>query len=246
VVPGSVSPRGVTEDGTAGSRHSPPVRPSSGDNGQIQIIDDFAAFVPPTTTAQQKGEAVRGGKVRHYERAGVALARKQLTIAMGTMRPAAPFAGPVRASVEWVRPWLASDSAKIRAAGKIPHPSRPDTDNLAKLLLDVLTALRFWADDNQVTTLTVAKRRGGQPGIALRVEPDMSTTPALELAAYHGAVSRFCALMRLSPDVPRAKKLAAELDVFGRWMEQRQREQDAEQPRQPDQPPRQAGEGWRF
>lgn len=211
----------------------------------FRIIDDFAAFTPPTTTAQQKGEAVtRGGKIRHYERAGVALARKRLTIAMGAIRPDSPFSGPTRVSVEWVRPWLASDSAKVRAAGKVPHPSRPDADNLAKLLLDVLTSLKFWHDDNLVTTLTVAKRRGGQPGIALRVEPDMATTPALELAGYHGAVSRFCALMHLTPDVPSRKKLEAELDAFCRWMEDRQRE--AEAGRQPAQAAQQGGDGWRF
>lgn len=210
----------------------------------FRVIDDFAALIPPTTTAQQKGEAVVGGKIRHYERAGVSLARKQLTIAMGAMRPATPCTGPARVSVEWVRPWLASDSARVRAGGKVPHPSRPDADNLAKLLLDVLTSLRFWSDDNLVTTLTVAKRRGGQPGIALRVEPDMSTTPALELAGYHGAVSRFCALMRLTPDVPARKKLGAELDAFCRWMEERQRA--TETGRQPARPGQQGGEGWRF
>lgn len=242
-----LEPRDVTEDGTAGSRHSPPVRPSSGDKRQTQIIDDFAAFTPPTTTAQQKGEAVtRSGKIRHYERAGVALARKTLTIAMAAMRPEIPFAGPTRASVEWVRPWLASDSPKARTAGKIPHPSRPDADNLAKLLLDVLTSLKFWTDDNLVTTLIIAKRRGGLPGISLRVEPDMASTPAQELACYHGAVSRFCALMRLTPDVPGGQKLAAELAAFCRWMEDRQRQAEAEPGRQPSQAARQGGDGWRF
>lgn len=38
----------------------------------------------------------------------------------------------------------------------VPHPSKPDLDNLAKGVLDALTGV-VWTDDGQVSSLTVRK-----------------------------------------------------------------------------------------
>ena len=43
------------------------------------------------------------------------------------------------------------------------HVKKPDIDNLAKLVLDVLTRQGWWRDDTQVTMLLVQKRYAG-PG----------------------------------------------------------------------------------
>jgi Holliday junction resolvase RusA-like endonuclease len=59
--------------------------------------------------------------------------------------------------------------------GRVPeHLQKPDLDNLAKLVLDVITRLqKCWIDDDQVVTLLVAKRwlpPGYRPGCQLEVK----------------------------------------------------------------------------
>lgn len=43
-------------------------------------------------------------------------------------------------------------------APKIYYAKKPDADNLAKAVLDALTALNVWGDDDQVVVLHVAKK----------------------------------------------------------------------------------------
>jgi len=38
------------------------------------------------------------------------------------------------------------------------HTKKPDVDNLAKLILDVLTKINYWSDDSQVVSLKVTKQ----------------------------------------------------------------------------------------
>ena len=48
--------------------------------------------------------------------------------------------------------------------------TRPDTDNLQKLLKDTMTQVGFWKDDAQVCKETVTKRWSReQPGIYIKV-----------------------------------------------------------------------------
>ena len=48
--------------------------------------------------------------------------------------------------------------------------TRPDTDNLQKLLKDCMTRVGFWNDDAQVCREEVTKRWSRQaPGIAIKV-----------------------------------------------------------------------------
>ena len=44
------------------------------------------------------------------------------------------------------------------SAPKIYYAKKPDADNLAKAVLDALTALNVWGDDDQVVVLHVAKK----------------------------------------------------------------------------------------
>ncbi len=48
--------------------------------------------------------------------------------------------------------------------------TRPDTDNLIKVLKDTMTKLRFWDDDAQVAEETVRKQWSKiKPGIAIEI-----------------------------------------------------------------------------
>jgi Holliday junction resolvase RusA-like endonuclease len=54
------------------------------------------------------------------------------------------------------------------------HDSKPDADNLAKAVLDALTTIQVWQDDDQVCELTVRKywEQPGthQPGCVVRIQ----------------------------------------------------------------------------
>ncbi len=72
--------------------------------------------------------------------------------------------GPVRMSVKWCFPRSGSHrDGEYRT-------SKPDTDNLQKLLKDCMTAVGFWKDDAQVASEIVEKFWAEIPGIYVCVE----------------------------------------------------------------------------
>lgn len=126
-------------------------------------LDFFMPMVPPTATHQEKKWTVRGGKPVSYEPAEVKAARAKLLAYLGQHRPEEPLEGPVELEVLWLFP------ANGRHGDMTPKVTRPDTDNLQKLLKDCITVLKFWRDDAQVYTETVMKFWADEPGIAIRV-----------------------------------------------------------------------------
>ncbi len=78
------------------------------------------------------------------------------------MRGAVPIEGPVELSINavYLRP-----KARRRAMWKT---SRPDADNLSKLIKDALNTVA-WRDDAQVCSLHVWKRYGALPGVSVRI-----------------------------------------------------------------------------
>ena len=63
------------------------------------------------------------------------------------------------------------DELKAARAKLSAHlTSKPDTDNLVKLLKDVMTELHFWKDDAQVASEVIEKYWADLPGIYVKVE----------------------------------------------------------------------------
>jgi Holliday junction resolvase RusA-like endonuclease len=89
------------------------------------------------------------------------------TICAAAMRGAKPIDGPVWLSIEACYAWPRSCSAKKRAANKW-RTSKPDYDNLAKLVGDALNGVA-WCDDSQVAKATVEKLHGDVPGLTVRI-----------------------------------------------------------------------------
>ncbi len=116
----------------------------------------------PLSTHQQKKVAVVGGKPRMYEPQRLKDARSLLMLALSPYRPRAPFAGAVRLAVRWQFP-----KGRHKSGYKT---TRPDTDNLQKLLKDCMTDAGFWKDDALVACEYVEKRWAEKPGIYVRVE----------------------------------------------------------------------------
>ena len=127
------------------------------------IIQFFEPMIPPTVTHQEKEIAIRHGKPVVYEPPALKDARAKLMAYIGRHRPEKPLSGPVALDVMWLFPITGKHhdgEAKT---------TKPDTDNLQKLLKDVMTDLGFWKDDAQVYYESVIKRYADAPGIAIYV-----------------------------------------------------------------------------
>mgnify|MGYP002686059653 CR=1 FL=1 len=126
------------------------------------MIEFFMPMIPPTATHQLKQVQVVNGKPRFYEPAAVKAARAKLTAHLAGHRPPEPMDGPLSLMVKWCFP------AKDKTNGSW-RTSRPDTDNLNKLLKDCMTALGFWHDDAQVAQEIIEKFWADLPGIYIRI-----------------------------------------------------------------------------
>lgn len=122
----------------------------------------FLDLVPPRTTAQQQKTAVINGRPRRYDPKSVKAARALYMAALAPHRPREPYSGPLRLTVRWQFP-----RGRRRAGWKT---TRPDTDNLQKLLKDCMTAAGFWRDDALVVSEVVEKVWSDRAGIFVRVE----------------------------------------------------------------------------
>ena len=79
---------------------------------------------------------------------------------------------PVRIFIEAHFPIPESASKKQKqsmASGKVMHMSRPDADNIAKIILDSLNKTAFY-DDAQLVDVRVQKRYGTEPCVIVTVE----------------------------------------------------------------------------
>lgn len=128
-------------------------------------MDFFINMEPPTATAQEKQVRIVHGKPLFYDPAPVKAARKLLITHLLPYRPAAPLTGPVSLSTVWLFP-----KGKRHRHGEW-RVTKPDTDNLQKLLKDCMTRCGFWNDDAQVVRETVEKRWSDEPsGIYIEIE----------------------------------------------------------------------------
>lgn len=135
---------------------------------------------PPRATAQEKGETIvsyldrRTGKVKrriqHYDKPEVVQARLYYGYGVKRFRPAEPIKGPVSVKITWIFP-----TSNKRLYDK-PKVTRPDVDNMAKALLDVMTGM-YWKDDNQICELKLQKFWGSpeDAGTAIVVYYDLES-----------------------------------------------------------------------
>ena len=120
-------------------------------------MDFFMNMVPPTATAQEHSVRVIKGKPVFFDPPKVKEAKKLLIRHLMSNRPAVPIEGPVQLTVMWLFP-----RGKRHKHGEW-RTTRPDTDNLEKLLKDCMTKVGFWKDDAQVVSERVEKRWSDDP-----------------------------------------------------------------------------------
>ena len=131
---------------------------------------------PPKCTAQHKGERVVAGRwVQHYEKRPQKRARLAYEAAIRQALKSSPK--DYDTVDEWGEyiPLEVAISFVFKAKRKKdigqPKTTRPDVDNMAKGLLDVLTRLHLLADDAQIAALAITKSYGAEAKVVIGIEP---------------------------------------------------------------------------
>lgn len=130
------------------------------------VVEFFLAMIPPTVTHQEKDIAVRGGKPVVYEPPKLKAARQKFLACLWPRRPERKLRGAVRLCVKWCFPM---PELGRHWSGEY-KTTKPDTDNLQKLLRDCMTRCGFWEDDAQVACEIVEKFWAELPGIYISAE----------------------------------------------------------------------------
>jgi len=129
------------------------------------MIEFFMPMVPPTVTAQERKVRVVRGKPVFYDTPEINAARTKIEGHLGPHVPADAMSGPVRLITKWCFP--CDRNAHMNGQWR---DTRPDTDNLQKLLKDCMTHVGFWIDDAQVASEITEKFWADVPGIYIRLE----------------------------------------------------------------------------
>ncbi len=123
----------------------------------------FMPMIPPTVTHQEKQVAVRNGKPVFYEPPKLKEARAKLTAYLMKHIPEQPYTSGVRLTVKWCFPKGRHHNGEYKI-------TKPDTDNLNKLLKDCMTHCGFWKDDALVASEICEKFWAETSGIYVKVE----------------------------------------------------------------------------
>lgn len=126
-------------------------------------LEFFMAMDPPTVTDQEHQVMVKNGKPVFYRPAQVRAARAKLIGYLGKHVPCVKFDGPIELVTKWCFP-----KTGIHAHGEY-RITKPDTDNLQKMLKDCMTECGYWKDDALVCREITEKFWSDVPGIFIRV-----------------------------------------------------------------------------
>lgn len=126
-------------------------------------MEFFIAMIPPTVTHQEKKVTVINGKPQFYEPPELKDARQKLLAHLSKHVPDKKFCGAVRLITKWCFPKGEHSNGEYKT-------TKPDTDNMIKLLKDVMTELKFWKDDALVASEITEKFWADVPGIYVRIE----------------------------------------------------------------------------
>lgn len=127
-------------------------------------MEFFMEMVPPTVTAQMRRVTVKDGKPMFYKSRELKEARDLFIGELLLHRPEYPIEGPVSLHTTWLFPTKTHKTGDWRI-------TRPDTDNLQKLLKDCMTETGYWKDDSQVCIECIGKLWTREtPGIKIKVE----------------------------------------------------------------------------
>lgn len=127
----------------------------------------FMAMNPPTKTYQEKKIRVVNNKPVLYEPPELKEVRVKLTAYLSKHIPDKKYTSAVRLIVKWCFP----------ISGEHKHGeyriTKPDTDNLQKMLKDIMTELNYWEDDALVASEIIEKFWSEIPGIYISITDEI-------------------------------------------------------------------------
>jgi Holliday junction resolvase RusA-like endonuclease len=125
----------------------------------------FLLLDPPTVTSQTNKVTLINGKPVFYKPEKLKQAKQILIKHLKSFKPIKPIEGPVELNVSWRFP-LGKRHKHFEW-----RVTKPDTDNLEKLLKDCMTDVGFWNDDAQVVVEHVEKIWSNDPtGIEIEIK----------------------------------------------------------------------------
>ena len=129
----------------------------------MMMTEFFFLIDPPTCTYQEKQVAVIKRKPVFYDSPKVKAAKQKLIGHLMRHRPGKQYEAGVRLVVRWCFP-------RVRHADGEYRITKPDTDNLQKMLKDCMTICGYWRDDALVASELTEKFWADIPGIYIRIE----------------------------------------------------------------------------
>lgn len=118
----------------------------------------------PTMTHQQHKISTRGKRPVLYKPQELKEIEEMFISRLGKFAPEEKIGGSVSLFVMWLFP---TKDPELDGHFK---DTKPDTDNLNKMLKDCMTKVGFWKDDAQVAVEHIEKRYALNSGIFIRVE----------------------------------------------------------------------------
>lgn len=136
------------------------------------MIDIVLNCIPPKHTAQASNKILKTKDGRYFvgkkENSNAKTTQNELFILLNQYRPEKPLDKPLSVEIKWVYPYRKSEPKKNRLSEKYCD-TRPDIDNLCKLLFDVMTRIGFWLDDSQIAKLNFVKVWDERPRIEIKI-----------------------------------------------------------------------------
>lgn len=124
----------------------------------------FLSMTPPTKTQQEHRIGKRkDGSVYMYEDRDLKEVRYTIRNALKPFAPDDPIPGPIRLITKWLFPKGTHANGQYKI-------TKPDTDNLNKMLKDEMTKVGFWKDDALVASEVIEKFWADVPGIYIEIQ----------------------------------------------------------------------------
>lgn len=124
-----------------------------------------SVFIEGTPKPQPRHRVAKNGHM-YYPPSADAW-KDALALGLRPFVPTKPHEGPIRIDLDYFMPRPKRLMRKKDTDGIIPHTSKPDIDNLNKLVLDVMVKIGLITDDAQVYYIVAFKwyhRKSGEPG----------------------------------------------------------------------------------
>ena len=128
------------------------------------VTEFFMPMIPPTVTAQEHKVTVVKGKPVFYDTPEIKNAKEKLIANLEKYKPTRRYECGVRLIVKWLFP---KGDKHFDGEYRI---TKPDTDNLQKMLKDCMTVCGFWKDDALVASEVCEKFWAETSGIYVRIE----------------------------------------------------------------------------